>query len=594
MKISRLTAYPLLYMAALAIVAIALTGYLASRQAAAFADFTVSNSNDSGAGSLRQAITDANAAGGGNINFVDGISGIIDLQTALPVISTAMTINGPGPSLTVQRSFAANIDPFIIFYITGNNTVSISGLIIKNGFSLASGAGIRIESGFVNITNCIITDNQSLVVTGGGGIYNLQGTVTITDCTITNNHSSGDGGGIANGGTLNMNNCTVANNSTNRHGGAIYQVQGSVVLLACTIKNNSAAEGVGGGIFIAGTNSFIIRMNLISCIVADNTARTGGGIYNNGGLLSVTASTISGNSAVLPNGCCPRGGGILNAGTLNLLNSTIANNTAGENGGGIFNQTGVFEGGIMHVSASTIANNTAVGGGGGVFNSNGTFTLYSSIIAKNTGVTPDVHLGITSLGNNLIGSTSGNTGGDNAQGDLLNVDPLFELGPDSKPLLKNNGGPTQTIALLPNSPVIDRGENLLVLFTDQRGENFFRSYDNPAVSNGMGDGTDIGAFEVQRSFDLCIQSDSVNATLLFNSQTGDYLLCCGGQIYSGRGVISRRGSILTLEALNGARRLQAKLDQSSKRGTVSMQSGGAVLCTITDRDFTNNHCVCGG
>jgi hypothetical protein len=220
--------------------------------------------------------------------------------------------------------------------------------------------------------------------------------------------------------------------------------------------------------------------------------------------------------------------------------------------------------------------------------------LQNSIIAKNTGLTPDVHLAITSLGNNLIGNTTGNTSGDNAQGDLLNVDPLFELGPDSKPLLKDNGGPTQTIALLPNSPAIDTGKDLLLLINDQRGTGFARTVDNPLVNNGLGDGTDIGAFEVQVFFDFCLQDGSTNATLQINSQTGDYSLCCGGQSYSGRGLISRRGSVLILEAVSGNRRLQAKVDQATRRATASVQVGGSILCTTSDRDFTNNSCVCGG
>ena len=96
---------------------------------------------------------------------------------------------------------------------------------------------------------------------------------------------------------------------------------------------------------------------------------------------------------------------------------------------------------------------------------------------------------VTSIGYNLSNDDGG--GFLTAMGDQINTDPM--LGP-----LQDNGGPTFTHALLTGSPAIDAGKNFTVGTTDQRGSGFVRTFDNPSIANANGgDGTDIGAFEVQ-------------------------------------------------------------------------------------------------
>jgi hypothetical protein len=124
------------------------------------------------------------------------------------------------------------------------------------------------------------------------------------------------------------------------------------------------------------------------------------------------------------------------------------------------------------------------GDGGGISNDEGTLTVANTIVAGNTASNsgPDVSGAVTSLGYNLIGNPSGGSGF--VATDLQGLDPL--LGP-----LQSNGGPTQTLALLPGSPAIDAGSNALVpagLATDQRGPGFARF---------CGAAVDIGAFEYQ-------------------------------------------------------------------------------------------------
>ena len=203
------------------------------------------------------------------------------------------------------------------------------------------------------------------------------------------------------------------------------------------------------------------------------------GIYN-GGALTINNSTISGNRAGTPK-LSGNGGGISNGGKLTINNSTISANitTAGQfgtpSGGGISN------GGTLTINNSTISANSAKLGGG----IDGTATLQNSIVANSTSG-GNCSGTITSDGYNLSSDTSCNF---NNVGDLNNTDP--KLGP-----LQNNGGPTQTQALLSGSPAIDAGNpsgctdgNGHLLKTDQRGA--------PRPDKEDTSGCDMGAYESQ-------------------------------------------------------------------------------------------------
>lgn len=105
-----------------------------------------------------------------------------------------------------------------------------------------------------------------------------------------------------------------------------------------------------------------------------------------------------------------------------------------------------------------------------------------------------------------------------ATGDQINTDPM--LGP-----LQDNGGATFTHALLPGSPAIDAGKNFAAGSTDQRGSGFVRTFDNASIANANGgDGTDVGAYEVQPatpSYAEQIQPPiNADGTSVFNSRRG--------------------------------------------------------------------------
>jgi hypothetical protein len=258
----------------------------------------VTNTSDSGAGSLRQAIIDANANQDTNaIDFQSGLTGTIDLLTALPNLSTSISINGPGANmLTVRRSMAGGTPPFRLFTIAPNTAVNISGLAVTNGRTADGGPGVPGDDGGGILNSSGATLNLiGVAVTGnftgaggsgapagnrGGGVYN-EGTLTLVDSTISTNKTGGGmtggaGGGIFNGGTATLINSTISGNLTGDgagaggNGGGIANT-GTLTLANCTISNNQTGNGaLGGGVFNPSAT-----VNIRNTIVANNTSSAG-------------------------------------------------------------------------------------------------------------------------------------------------------------------------------------------------------------------------------------------------------------------------------------------------------------------------------
>lgn len=309
---------------------------------------------------------------------------------------------------------------------------------------------------------------------------------------------------------------------------------GTVALSGMTMSNGSA----GNGGAIQNLNSGTV--NIGRCVISGNTADSAGGIHNeSSGIINVSNSTIAGNvttgGGVFGSGT---GGAIFNAsGTLNVTNCTISGNM-GTDGGGIYGKIN----GTVNVSNSTITGNHALFTGGGLHldsNATGFFRIKNCIIAGNTsgpampqGTGQDVWGSFNSDGFNLIGKIDGGNGF-NALTDQTGTNsvPLdAKLDPNG---LQNNGGPTQTWALVPGSPAIDKGNSASLtgtLTTDQRGSGFPRTFDDPAIPNAPGgDGTDIGAFELQTAGP---SATLANISTRLRVETGDNVLI-GGFIITG-------------------------------------------------------------
>ena len=246
-----------------------------------------------------------------------------------------------------------------------------------------------------------------------------------------------------------------------------------VTLSKVTIQNGFASPG--GGVKNSGTLT-ISNSTLTANHTSILGSSSGGGIFNTG-TLTISNTTLSGNSSPSSNG---GGGGVYSSGpgsTVTINNSTFSGNTAAK-GGGIDNVR------TFGSSNVTINNSTFSGNKGGIDNVEGGVFLQNSIIANNT--IGNCSGAITSNGYNLSSDSTCNF---NGPGDLNNTDPM--LGP-----LQNNGGPTQTQALLSGSPAIDAGNpngctdgNGNLLKTDQRGA--------PRPDKEDTSGCDMGAYESQ-------------------------------------------------------------------------------------------------
>jgi hypothetical protein len=323
---------------------------------------------------------------------------------------------------------------------------------IRHAISLASsGDSIRVapatytENLTIRFRLKVIGADPSTTVIDGGAVNTVvtissKAHVTLARFTIQNG-SAPHGGGVNNAGTLTVTDSTISGNRA-----FITGCDGDCVVEGGGIYNTGTLSVIGSTI---GSNS-----TSIECFIQCHKGELGGGIFNIGTLLKVNDSTISGNlvNTVYPHGA---GGGIWSSGVLTINNSTISTNAAGD-GGGIYNYQEVE----ASLQNSIVANSPSGG------NCSGT---------------------ITSNGYNL---SSDNTCNFNSTGDLNNTDPM--LGP-----LQNNGGPTQTQALLSGSPAIDAGNpsgctdgNGNLLKTDQRGR--------PRPDKEDTGGCDMGAFERQR------------------------------------------------------------------------------------------------
>ena len=249
----------------------------------------VTNLLDSGAGSLRAAITQANSQPGNDtIAVAAGLNGNLLLRSALPDLSSNIHIidfQAPGDAgVTVRR--ADDAAPFRIFTITSGNVVAISGLTISNGHA-EFGGGIFNDGG-LTLTNCTVSGNLAQF---GGGIF-TSFPMALTNSTVSGNSAYQDGAGILNSSLLTLTNSTVSGNyygfAPNPTGGGIYnRSTGRLFLNNSTVSGNSSE--LAGGIFNAG------RLTLTNSTVSDNFAFAVGGIFNaQFGTLTVTNTTVSG------------------------------------------------------------------------------------------------------------------------------------------------------------------------------------------------------------------------------------------------------------------------------------------------------------
>ncbi|MGF1470318.1 MAG: choice-of-anchor Q domain-containing protein [Rubrobacteraceae bacterium] len=296
------------------VIAVILAGTLGAGDAAA-ASFTVTNTNDSGPGSLRNAIDQANTTvGTDTIEFAAGLSGTIPLTGGQLSITDDVEIEGPGPDqLSVSGTNSSRV-----FFLNSGVTVGISGLTITGGDGVSSGGGIE-NRGPLTLTDSVVTGNSA--GDNGGGINNgFGGILTVEESTISGN-TAADGGGIANSrGTLTVASSTISGNTVGSFGGGILN-GGLTEISDSTISGNTSGV-FGGGIATFGT------LRVDNSTISGNTADDdGGGINNRSGLTEINFSTITENTA--PEG---QGSGVASLGNTTTSTGVFSSIIAGNEG----------------------------------------------------------------------------------------------------------------------------------------------------------------------------------------------------------------------------------------------------------------------
>jgi len=479
------------------------------------ATFNISNLNDSGAGSLRQAVLDANAtAGADTITFQPGLSGTIVLTSGEIDITDGLTITGPGRAvLSVSGNDASRVFD-VVAAPTAPVTVAISALTITNGLSVvpadttaSAGGAIRVSGESLSLDDGSIMSSRAGGLGGGIAFSGLTGfstgtqtsaTLTVTQSEIASNESidvsatqQGAGGGIfvRNAQTVTIDDVTLRDNFGADGGGGLWATSMDATMsLAITrsrIENNRGGSGpvvnvlAGGGIGLSGVGNALIDETEI--FENEDLGGGGGGLFSTASTFAVRRSTFADNHSAAAGGAIR----ILSGSTAEVENTTISGNI-GLPGGGPGTGGGItITDSVVRIDHATVVENALenlyVGTGSDV-------TVMNSIFAYR-GVPGDIvqeggslAMGYTLFNLRVPGGPFTDLGG-NTSGDPL-------LAP-----LANNGGLTRTRLPAAGSPVIDTGDPAFTPppSVDQRGL--------PRVMHGR---TDMGAVEVAVDADLAI------------------------------------------------------------------------------------------
>jgi len=451
------------------------------------ATISIDSSDDSAASAacnLRKALASVNAAAaaagcaarttgsfGSNdtVTFADLPNSVVTLTQGQLTITQPVTIEGH--NLTVDANHASGA-----MYVQSAG-LTLNDALVRNGTDAYLAGGINVVSGALQLNRVEMTDNQG---GSGGAIEAFSSTfgqgVVVNDSKLHGNHANTGGAIFSQNSKLALNRSMIYDNDALNTAGAITVNGGTLVMTGCAVVGNSAPTG---GAIATSDSVQIVRSQL-----ADNVASTNGGaitIGSSSAAVTIVESTLSGNSAA-------DGGaiGTIAGGTVVMTNSTLSGNTATGKGGAFYGHKYPH----LTLTSVTVSGNSAGNGGGFFFTADGSYgttTISSSdTIASGNSATS---------GKDIGGTFPPPTGSNNLFGSALNSPPLNDAGnhnvftdtPGLGPL-QDNGGPTDTRALLAGSPAIDAGSNsaAAALTTDQRGTGFAR------VVNTI---VDIGAFE---------------------------------------------------------------------------------------------------
>lgn len=360
-------------------------------------------------------------------------------------------------------------------------------------------------------TDIIITNNGTLQINGPGA-DKLTVSGNNVSRVFTNNTGS-----VATISNLRVTGGTGVSTVTTGRGGGVYNNGGTLTLDGLVISGNTAANGG------AANNAGTATLNIFRCAIFNNSVTGSGGAMQNfaGNTTNIRDSSIYNNTSNSTTG----GGAIQANGTVNITNTTFSGNNANTGSGGAI----VYNGTALSITNSTIANNTATNNGGGIHKSTANIgVIRNTIIANNIGTaaSPDATGTFNSEGNNIIGNIGTSTGW--IASDLQNTNPALAA-------FGFYGGNGLSYALVSGSPAINAAQNCVTdltcatnnppvaLTADQRGA--------ARIGN-----VDIGAFEVNNSgnggtFVAELPKGQTNSpynfTLIPNNGTLNYSLTAG-------------------------------------------------------------------
>ncbi|MGY2067389.1 right-handed parallel beta-helix repeat-containing protein [Blastococcus sp. SYSU DS0619] len=366
--------------------------------------------------SLRAAVQQANASGGGTVVLAkkvayalvlsgeddDAATGDLDVTSTVAIEGNGATVDGRGEHR--------------VFDVLAGGTLGLRYVTVTGGAALgeglpASGGGVR-NAGVLDVERSTITGNTA--VRAGGGIEASPGsTTTISRSTLSHNSTGagpGNGGGLhlTGAGTVHVTRSVVTGNTAAAEGGGLWNSgAGTMTVDRSKVSGNTASGGEatmgGGGLFqdAGATGTLTVTRSEVRDNVADGASGSGGGILNDQGTVVVERSVVSGNSSMRA------GGGIeANIGSTSLERTELNDNTTGAapgNGGGL-HLTGA---GDVRIDRSRVTGNTAAAEGGGLWNSaTGTMTVTRTDVRRNAApVGPNVYQDGAGTGFTIDGST---------------------------------------------------------------------------------------------------------------------------------------------------------------------------------------------
>ncbi|MEM9150399.1 MAG: Hint domain-containing protein [Cyanobacteria bacterium P01_F01_bin.3] len=397
-----------------------------------------------GAGtSLREAIIQANAAAE-------------DTTITLGAGTYTLSLTGRSEDAAATGDLdITNSDTTITIQGAGEDVTIIDADTIDRVFDVLNGATLILKD--LTVTGGEVVDSDPGIRDGAGILVRAESSVEIESSTITANSAVNDGGGISNReeSTVVISNSTISENTADNDGGGIENKSGDILIFSSTISGNSAGDDGGG---VANNIEYYesgVALIVNSTISGNTAAEDGGGIDNDYGAVFLSSSTVTDNEA-------DYGGALYNndLGLVVLDNSIISGNRATTEGDEIYNGSYLFQGTTYYGEIVADANN---------------------LFGNNDNGKDDASAFVNfAPGDNDINATS----------DDANVAIESILQP-----LDDNGGSTQTHALVASGPAVDAGDNEAAQFNglafDQRGEA--RVVDGPDADDIAT--IDIGAFE---------------------------------------------------------------------------------------------------